>query len=88
MICKNCGREIDSNQKVCPKCGELLGKKHEKQKNIDTKNISINILVCLMGFLFPIMGIIIYIIANRKQLVNSNALLICSIIGLVFQIIF
>ena len=88
MICKNCGSEIDNKQKVCPKCGELLGKetKEKNSKEAKIKTINNTIVYCIMGFVFPILGILVYIIGSKKGLIKSKSILIASILGLLFQI--
>ena len=87
MICKNCGSEIDNNQKVCPKCGELLGDEVE-QENKKLKTIEINngFIFYIFALIFPIFGFIIYIFGSKAGLIKSKGLLITSIIGLLFRI--
>lgn len=87
MICKNCGNEIDINQKVCPKCGELLEKRVKKTKDKKPKEINGTIVYCIIGLIFPIIGIIVYIMSSKKDAIKSKSLLISSIIGLIFQIL-
>ena len=34
MYCKNCGSYIEPDQRVCPKCGEKIGKTKKKKGTI------------------------------------------------------
>ena len=87
MICKNCGSEIDNKQKVCPKCGELLGTKEKKDSKAKSKEINNTIVYCIMSFVFPVLGILVYIIGSKKGFVKSKSVLIASILGLLFQLL-
>ena len=50
MQCKSCGTELPKKAKVCPKCGELVG----KQKSDNLKVIAVaGLVIALIGGLLP-----------------------------------
>lgn len=55
--CSNCGEKIDQNQEVCLECGKLL-----KPDIINTKDTGGNAGWAVIGFIFPLIGFILYLV--------------------------
>ena len=79
--CSECGKEISSNAKTCPSCGA------KNNKNDDNVQVGIKI-IC---FLFPIIGVILYIVnVNEKPNYAKTCLifaLLPFIVGIVLVIV-
>ena len=61
MYCKNCGKEVDDNAVICPSCGCETGKAVDEEK--DTPST----LYWILGFLFSIVGLILYLVEKDKH---------------------
>ena len=57
MYCTKCGNKLEDNQKYCTSCG------YNRDNNINTNNINDepNIGLNIVGFLWPLVGLIIYL---------------------------
>lgn len=79
MYCKNCGAEIDDNAVVCPKCG-VAQKELEKSSSIsDTGSAGWKIL----GFVFPLIGLILYLVWKTTNPLNAKAVGKGALIGVI-----
>ena len=58
MFCRNCGKEIDDNAYVCPHCGVLTNQTAAKPAVNDSGSAGWGVL----GFFFPIVGLILFLI--------------------------
>ena len=67
MYCNHCGQEIDDNAVVCVKCGCETGKK----KNAETDAPSAG--YWILGFLIPIVGLIIYLTQKNEYPQRSKS---------------
>ncbi len=68
MICKNCGREIDEADAQCPFCEAPTGSMSttkRKKKNYTG--------MAILGFLFPLIGLILYLIYEDRNQAKSKA---------------
>ncbi len=92
-FCSNCGKELLDNQEVCLNCGVLV---NNNSNNITSSNgDSGNFGWFILGFFFPIIGLILYIcfkngrIKDAKQ-VGKGALasVILNLVLIVISIIF
>lgn len=63
MYCVKCGKEIHDEAVVCPHCGCATGKPfpNQQQKNYNPDDAP-NIGYAILGFLIPIVGLILYLI--------------------------
>ena len=84
--CSSCGKEIMDQAVVCPSCGcavEGAGVDMEKNKSSVVLNI--------IGFLFPIIGLILYIVYHDTAPVRAKAIgkwaLIGFLVGIAYLLI-
>ena len=63
MYCKYCGRIIDDDSKYCVNCGNNMNNDGTGTYPIDAPNKGFAIL----GFFIPIIGLILYLVYERKQ---------------------
>lgn len=61
-FCKNCGAELNENQKVCLKCGAMVDDE-VKPAEVDSGSVSWGFL----GFFIPIVGIILYFVWKSSK---------------------
>jgi hypothetical protein len=82
MYCQNCGNQISKEAYVCPKCGVLTNGK----KNIndaDAPNGGLN----AIGFLIPIIGLILFLAFVGTSPKKANSILFWSFFGFVLSLI-
>ncbi len=68
MYCKNCGSYIEPDQRVCPKCGEKIGKTKKKKGTI----IPVVIILVVALVVFCAIGYGISYVSSPKSLMFSN----------------
>ena len=70
MQCKSCGTELPKKAKVCPKCGELVG----KQKSDNLKVIAVaGLVIALIGGLLPfVQNTDVELISDAYSFTNSD----------------
>ncbi len=56
MFCNNCGKEIADNVTNCPHCNTATGYQEDKA----------NIGLCILSFLIPLVGIILWIVKCKE----------------------
>ena len=87
--CRKCGAEIDDEAVICPKCGV-----EQKPRNVNDDG---SILWAVIGFLIPIVGIILFAIWHSEKpkcakmsiigaLVSIGVAIVIWIIFIVFAI--
>ncbi|MDR3293588.1 MAG: zinc-ribbon domain-containing protein [Clostridiales bacterium] len=69
--CKNCGTEISEQAYVCPQCGVKTGSGDDSNSG----------LWGLLGFFYPIAGLVLYITWKATKPKSSKAAGIGAIIG-------
>lgn len=68
MYCPNCGQEIDDKAVVCPKCGvPVSGKK------VTNPNDASSFGWAFLGFLFPIVGLILFLIWKDESPLKAKS---------------
>ena len=67
MYCKTCGEVINDEAVICPKCGCETGKKSHTEK--DGEGIGFFIL----GFLFPLIGLILYLVWKNEYPLRAKS---------------
>lgn len=82
--CKNCGAQVAANDKHCPYCGAAQSNPapasnngYQAQNPNDTGSIGWGIL----GFCFPIVGLILFLIWNKDKPNNARSAGIGALIG-------
>lgn len=88
MYCKNCGQEIDDKAVVCPKCGVQVS---SYKGSGDSSSFG----YALLGFLFPIIGLILYLVWKdeyplRAKSAGKGALvsvIVSIVVGVIYAII-
>lgn len=85
MYCSNCGQRINDNEKYCPYCGTEQSSKYNvsSSSNEDTGSIGWGVL----GFFFPIIGIILYCVWRNEKPLNAKISLKGAIISFVLEIV-
>jgi hypothetical protein len=90
MFCPNCGKEIGDNASVCSYCGASVNAGRIQQGNAGDGSIG-----CLVGglsFLFPIIGLVLFLVWQNTMPVKAKSAgklaLIGFIIGIVFYILY
>lgn len=83
-FCYNCGNELNENAYICTKCGVVVGENKPNNLNInDNGGFGYGVL----GFFFPLIGLILYLCWKDNKPNNANAVgkgaLISVIIGVV-----
>lgn len=80
MYCRNCGKEIDESVQFCQFCGEKQVQSNvaEEVKTVEIKNsVSVDdkggFLWGLLGFLVPIVGLILYLCWQNEMPKNAKA---------------
>lgn len=86
--CSNCGAEVNIGQDVCLNCGFAIAKNHNnKASDKDTGSV----LWGILGFFFPIVGLILYLVWKDDQPLNAKSAgkgaLISVIVGAVLAVI-
>ncbi|MDE6551108.1 MAG: zinc ribbon domain-containing protein [Clostridia bacterium] len=83
MYCKNCGSQIDDNAYVCPHCGVKQVDDSYRPAEDDAPSAGFGIL----GFLFPIVGIILYAVWRRDYPKRSRSAGIGALISFILWVI-
>lgn len=78
--CNHCGKEIDEKAVVCVHCGCAVGGVNPVE---DVPSTGLNVL----GFLFPLVGLILYLVNMEKAPKKAAAIGKCSLIGFVISIV-
>ena len=93
MYCKKCGKEINDNAVICPSCGCATDK--YEQKNFKNESDSSGAGWAVLGFLFPLIGLILYLVWKeelplRAKSIGKGALvsvIVNVVIGLLWGIL-
>ena len=86
MYCKHCGREVaDQYAVVCPYCCRSLdNKRAEQQQSLgDGPNFGI----ALVGFLFPLIGIILFCCWHSSTPQKASSALKGAVLGIIISVI-
>ena len=82
MYCTNCGNKLEKNQKYCTSCG-FNNIDNESKNNNDQPNIGLNII----GFLWPLVGLIIFLCLKDTTPKKAKKVGKWSIIGFIAKIV-
>ena len=83
MYCKYCGRIIDDDSKFCVNCGNNMNNDGTGTHPVDAPNKGFAIL----GFFVPIIGLILYLVYERKQPKRAKSAGKGALIGFITKIV-
>lgn len=83
MYCKYCGRIIDDDSKYCVNCGNNTNNDSTGTHPVDAPNKGFAIL----GFFVPIIGLILYLVYERKQPQRAKSAGKGALIGFITKIV-
>lgn len=89
MFCRNCGKEIDDKAYVCPHCGVLTSNAEAQKKTVnDSGSAGWGVL----GFFFPLVGLILFLVWKNERPKSAKAAgigaLICVVLEIAFYVLF
>lgn len=91
MYCKNCGCSLPDNATKCENCGAVLSYGFEAGKTNPVKEEKGSVLLWILGFMFPLIGLILYLAMMhsepKKAKSAGKGALTAFIIYLVFIVI-
>lgn len=91
MYCKNCGCSLPDDATKCENCGAVLSYGFEAGKTNLVKEEKGSVLLGILGFMFPLIGLILYLAMMhsepKKAKSAGKGALIAFIIYLVFIVI-
>ena len=91
MYCKNCGCSLTDDATKCENCGAVLSYGFEAGKTIPVKEEKGSVLLGILGFMFPLIGLILYLAMMhsepKKAKSAGKGALTAFIIYLVFIVI-
>ena len=83
MYCKYCGRIIDDDSKYCVNCGNNMNNDNGGTISADSSSKGFAIL----GFFIPIIGLILYLVYERKQPKRAKSAGKGALIGFITKIV-
>lgn len=83
MYCKYCGRIIDDDSKYCVNCGNNMNNDNSGTVSVDAPSKGFAVL----GFFVPIIGLILYLIYERKQPQRAKSAGKGALIGFITEIV-
>ena len=86
--CNVCTTNNDANARYCKRCGVQLVSKEQRQNIIVTVDEPAGCLLTVVALLWPLIGIILYIIWFDNYPRRASSILTATIIGIVINIIF
>ena len=81
--CRKCGTEIDDDAVICPKCG-VQQKEMVYKKPVNDEG---SILWAILGFIIPIVGIILWIVWYNERPKDAKMAGIGALISIVVGIV-
>ena len=92
MYCKNCGCSLPDDATKCENCGAVLNYGFEAGKTNPVKEEKGSVLLGILGFIFPLIGLILYLAMMhsepKKAKSAGKGALTAFIIYLVFIVIY
>ena len=67
MYCKNCGCSLPDDATKCENCGAVLSYGFEAGKTIPVKEEKGSVLLGILGFIFPLIGLILYLAMMHSE---------------------
>lgn len=82
MYCKNCGRPVDDTSSYCNNCGARI----DNKPNTDASEDSLSLGFAIFGFFIPIVGLILFLIYEKKPKRAKSAVK-GALIGFITEIV-
>ena len=82
MYCKNCGKTIEDDSLYCSNCGTKLDATSATSNSEDSSSFGF----ALAGFLVPLVGLILFLIYDRKAPERAKSAGKGALIGVITQI--
>lgn len=70
--CPNCGKQVDPKAVVCPNCGVALPAPTNNNNAINSQNDTGSNWWTVLGFLIPIIGLVLYIVWRNSEPQNAK----------------
>ena len=83
MYCKNCGKTVEDNSSYCNHCGVQFAETSAADVSDDRPSFGF----ALAGFLIPLVGLILFLVYDRKQPKRAKSAGKGALIGFITQII-
>ncbi|MFA6860267.1 MAG: zinc ribbon domain-containing protein [Clostridia bacterium] len=84
MFCTNCGKEISDEAVVCTGCGVPVKQTKKTQVN---PNDSRSTGWAVLGFFFPVIGLILWAVWNNEFPLRSKSIAKGAIIGVIAEVV-
>lgn len=90
MFCQKCGKEINDKFVLCPYCGESVGNNNQdynfNQSSTVQSNDTGGFGWSVLGFFFPIVGLILFLVWKSTKPKSAKAAGIGGIVGFICSI--
>ncbi|MGM9671833.1 MAG: zinc-ribbon domain-containing protein [Oscillospiraceae bacterium] len=80
-FCSNCGRELADDAVICPNCGSAVPQAAPQKE--DKRSVGLNI----VGFLFPLIGLILYLCLKKDTPVRAKSIGKWALIGFIIAVV-
>lgn len=89
ITCKFCGRRIPEKSVGCPYCGKIVNPRMSEQTKVDEKRVKDepSFLWGVVGFLIPLLGVILYIIWHESYPSRSASIIKGCLLSIVLGVI-
>ena len=90
MYCKYCGQELAEGEDFCPNCGKKVNEDNLPvvvEEKVEKKTEKVSFGWAVLGFFFPIVGLILFIVWKAEHLSIARKAGIGAIAGVVTEVI-
>lgn len=84
MYCPKCGKQLPDNSRFCPGCGASV---NPTSQPTVLPSQSVNAGFCVLSVLFPVVGLIFFIIWQREKPKQSKACGICALVAFIVEFV-
>ena len=84
MYCPKCGKQLPDNSRFCPGCGASF---NPTSQPTVLPSQSVNAGFCVLSVLFPVVGLIFFIIWQREKPKQSKACGICALVAFIVEFV-
>lgn len=79
--CSNCGKELSDETIFCPNCGHATDLASNNSSYSPQKEDKISVGYCILAFLFPIFGLIYWVVKKDETPRRANAVGITALVS-------